>query len=50
MMIFELDVVKILKLQKLRQKGRTERQLRHVLDQWGIRGLSQNRYIKKVFA
>lgn len=49
-MMFELDKFKILQLTKLKQKGRTERQLRHVLDQWGIKGLSQNRYIKKVFA
>ena len=48
-MIFELDHFKIIQLTKLKEKGRTERQLRHVLDQWGIRGLSQNRYIKKVF-
>lgn len=48
-MMFELDKFKILQLTKLKQKGRTEAQLRHVLDQWGIKGSAQDRYIKKVF-
>lgn len=51
MMIFEKDPKeeqRILKLTELYLKGRTERQLRHVLDQWGIKGRKQEKYIKKV--
>lgn len=39
---------KILKLVELAKKGRTEPQLRHVLDQWRITGLKQSRMIKEV--
>jgi len=39
---------KILKLVELAKKGRTEPQLRHVLDQWRITGLKQNRIIMEV--
>ena len=42
------DEVKILKLLQLVKKKRTEPQLRHVLDQWGIKGLEQDSYIKRV--
>ena len=39
---------RILKLVELARKGRTEPQLRHVCDQWGIKGNKQSKYIKKV--
>jgi len=42
------DRQKILKLLELARKGRTEPQLRHVLDQWRITGLKQSRMIKEV--
>lgn len=42
------DEVKILKLIELAKKKRTEPQLRHVLDQWGIKGSAQDSYIKRV--
>lgn len=42
------DRFKILKLVELARKGRTEPQLRHVLDQWRITGLKQSRMIKEV--
>lgn len=42
------DKQKILKLLELVRKGRTEPQLRHVLDQWRITGLKQSRMIKQV--
>jgi len=42
------DKQKILKLIELVRKGRTEPQLRHVLDQWRITGLKQSRMIKQV--
>jgi len=42
------DKQRILKLLELAKKGRTEPQLRHVLDQWGITGLKQSRMIKEV--
>lgn len=42
------DRQKILKLVELAKKGRTEPQLRHVLDQWKITGLKQSRIIKEV--
>lgn len=42
------DKQKILKLLELAKKGRTEPQLRHVLDQWRIIGLKQSRMIKEV--
>ncbi len=42
------DRFKILKLVELAKKGRTEPQLRHVLDQWRITGLKQSRMIKEV--
>ena len=42
------DRQKILKLVALAKKGRTEPQLRHVLDQWRITGLKQSRIIKEV--
>jgi len=44
----KFDPVKILKLVELARKKRTEPQLRHVLDQWGIKGSSQDGYIKEV--
>lgn len=44
----QLDKLKILKLVQLKKKGRSERQLRHVLDQWQITGITQSRYIAKV--
>lgn len=42
------DKQKILKLVELAKKGRTEPQLRHVLDQWKITGLKQSRIIREV--
>ena len=42
------DKEKILKLLELAKKGRTEPQLRHVLDQWRITGLKQSRIIREV--
>jgi len=42
------DRQKILKLVELAKKGRTEPQLRHVLDQWKITGLRQSRMIREV--
>ena len=42
------DRQKILKLLELARKGRTEPQLRHVLDQWRITGLKQSRIIREV--
>ena len=42
------DRFKILKLLELAKKGRTEPQLRHVLDQWRITGLKQSRIIREV--
>ena len=42
------DKQKILKLLELAKKGRTEPQLRHVLDQWRITGLKQSRMIQQV--
>lgn len=42
------DRQRILKLLELAKKGRTEPQLRHVLDQWRITGLKQTRMIKEV--
>ena len=42
------DKQKILKLVELARKRRTEPQLRHVLDQWRITGLKQDRMIKEV--
>ena len=42
------DKQKIIKLIELAKKGRTEPQLRHVLDQWRITGLKQSRMIKEV--
>ncbi len=42
------DKQKVLKLLELAKKGRTEPQLRHVLDQWKITGLKQDRIIKEV--
>ena len=45
---FDFDEVKILKLLELVKKKRTEPQLRHVLDQWKIKGLAQDKYIKRV--
>jgi len=50
-MIFHKDKKeesRILKLVELSRKGRTEPQLRHVCDQWGIKGNKQSKYIKKV--
>ena len=42
------DKEKVLKLLELAKKGRTEPQLRHVLDQWRITGIKQDRMIKEV--
>ena len=42
------DKQRILKLVELAKKGRTEPQLRHVLDQWRITGLKQDRIIREV--
>jgi len=42
------DKQRILKLLELARKGRTEPQLRHVLDQWRITGLKQDRIIREV--
>ena len=42
------DKFKILKLVELARKGRTEPQLRHVLDQWRITGIKQSKIIKEV--
>lgn len=42
------DKMRILKLVQLARKGRTEPQLRHVLDQWRITGNKQSLMIKQV--
>ncbi len=41
---------RIMKLTELAQKGRSESQLRHVCDQWGVTDSTQNSYIKAVNA
>jgi len=41
---------RIMKLTQLAIKGRTESQLRHVCDQWGISDQTQNSYIRSVNA
>lgn len=41
---------RIMKLTDLALKGRSEIQLRHVCDQWGIANTTQNSYIKAVNA
>lgn len=39
-----------MKLTDLALKGKTEDQLRHVCDQWGVTDSTQNSYIKAVNA
>ncbi len=41
---------RIMKLTQLAIKGRTESQLRHVCEQWGISEQTQKSYIKSVNA
>lgn len=42
------DKMRIFKLIELARKGRTEPQLRHVLDQWRITGDRQSQIIREV--
>lgn len=39
-----------MKLTELAMKGRSESQLRHVCDQWGVTDQTQNSYLKAVNA
>jgi len=41
---------RIMKLTQLAMKGRSESQLRHVCDQWGVTDQTQNSYLKAVNA
>ena len=40
--------MRLIKLLELARKGRTEPQLRHVLDQWRITGNKQSQMIREV--
>jgi len=42
--------LRIMKLTELAQKGRSESQLRHVCNQWGVTQSTQESYIKAVYA
>ena len=42
--------IRIMQLTKLAMKGRSESQLRHVCDQWGVTDQTQNSYLKAVNA
>lgn len=42
------DKMRIIKLVELARKGRTEPQLRHVLNQWRITGNKQSQMIREV--